>query len=93
MYPGGEQGINQFIKRELTYPEEALKDSIEGRVIVRYVVENDGSVGEIEVIQSVHPLLDEEAKRVVKAMQKWKPAIQRGKPVKSAYLQAFNFHL
>ena len=56
MYPGGEQGINQYIKRELTYPEEALKDSIEGRVIVRYVVETDGSVGEIEVIQRVHPV-------------------------------------
>ncbi len=93
MYPGGEIGVNEHVKNELKYPEEALSDSIQGRVVVRYVVQTDGNVGEIEVVESVHPLLDEEAMRVIRAMQKWKPGIQRGKPIKAAYLQAFNFNL
>jgi TonB family protein len=93
MYPGGEIGVNEHVKNELKYPEEALSDSIQGRVVVRYVVQTDGNVGEIEVVESVHPLLDEEAKRVIRAMEKWKPGVQRGKPIKAAYLQAFNFNL
>jgi TonB family protein len=93
MYPNGEIGISQHIKQELSYPEKALTDSIQGRVVVKYVVQTDGSVGEIEVVESVHPLLDKEAKRVIRAMEKWKPAIQEGKPIKAAYLQAFNFNL
>jgi len=93
MYSGGEMGINEHIKNELKYPEEALNDSIQGRVVVRYVVQTDGNVGEIEVVESIHPLLDEEAKRVIRAMEKWKPGVQRGKPIKAAYLQAFNFTL
>lgn len=93
MYPGGKEGVDEHIKNELNYPEEALKDSIVGRVLVRYVVQTDGSVGEVEVVEGVHPLLDAEAIRVIEAMDRWKPAIQRGKPTKAAYLQAFNFHL
>lgn len=93
MYPGGKIGIHEHIKQELSYPEEALTDSIQGRVVVKYVVQTDGSVGEIEVVERVHPLLDEEAKRVIRAMEKWKPAIQQGKPVKAAYKQEFNFRL
>jgi TonB family protein len=93
MYPGGEISVNEHVENELKYPEEALSDSIQGRVVVRYVVQTDGNVGEIEVVESVHPLLDEEAKRVIRAMEKWKPGVQRGKPIKAAYLQAFNFNL
>ena len=93
MYPNGEIGINEHIRKELIYPKEALADSIQGRVVVKYVVQTDGSVDEIEVLKSVNPFLDAEAKRVIRTMEKWKPAIQRGKPVKSAYQQVFKFKL
>lgn len=93
MYPGGEMGINEHIKKELKYPKEAMNDSIQGRVVIRYIIQTDGSVSEIEVVVSVHPLLDAEAKRVIGAMKKWKPAIQRGKAIKTAYEQDFYFKL
>ncbi len=93
MYPGGEKGISEHINTELKYPDQALEDSIQGLVILKYVVQTDGSVSEIEVIESVHPLLDAGARRVIQTMTKWKPAIQRGNPVKSAYEQVFNFKL
>ncbi len=93
MYPGGEIGISNYIHRELKYPKSAIRDSIEGVVIVKYVVQTDGRVDEVEIIQSAHPILDEEAKRVIQVMDKWKPAIQGGTAVKLAYEQVFNFKL
>lgn len=93
MYPNGIEGINQYIKETIQYPNEAKSQKVEGKVIVEYVVESDGTIGEIKVIQSVHPLLDEEAKRIIKTMGRWKPAMQKGKPIKVAYQQVFNFML
>lgn len=91
MYPNGEQGVLEHIKNNLIYPEEALKDSIQGQVVIKYLVETSGRVGEIEILQSAHPLLDKEAERIIQTMDKWKPAIQRGKPVKMAFEQVINF--
>lgn len=92
-YPNGEKGITELITNNLKYPEKAIKKKIEGIVTIKYVVQVDGTVGEIEVINSVHPLLDKEAIRVIRLMEKWKPSIQRGKPVKTAYNQDFRFKL
>jgi len=92
-YPNGEKGITELIINNLKYPEKAIKKKIEGIVTIKYVVQVDGTVGEIEVIKSVHPLLDEEAIRVIRLMEKWEPSIQRGKPVKTAYNQDFRFEL
>jgi protein TonB len=93
MYPNGQQGINDHIVNTLHYPKQALQDSIYGRVIVRYVVQLDGSIGEVVVVEKVHPLIDEEAVRVIKLMKKWKPGRQKGVPVKTAYQQPINFKL
>lgn len=92
-YPNGEKGITELIINNLKYPEKAVKKKIEGIVTIKYVVQVDGTVGEIEVTKSVHPLLDNEAIRVIRLMEKWEPSIQRGKAVKTAYNQDFKFEL
>lgn len=93
MYPNGIEGINQHIADNLKYPIEAKRKKIEGRVVVSYIVQQDSTVGEIKVIESANPLLDEEAIRVISIMDKWKPAIKNEKPVKIAYQQIINFKL
>jgi|LSQX01.1.fsa_nt_gb TonB family protein len=92
MYPGGEEGIAEHIRITLEYPEEAKVQGIKGTVIVAYMIEVDGSIGAANVLQSVHALLDEEAIRVIKAMDVWKPAIQRGKPTRMMFQQAITFN-
>lgn len=93
MYPDGIEGIIQHIVNTLKYPRKAQEEKIEGEVIVQYTVDIDGSITNIKVTQSVHDLLDNEAIRVIKQMEKWEPAYQRGKPVKSLYTQLFRFKL
>jgi len=93
MYPNGKEGINQHIMDNLQYPKKAYKKGIQGVVSIRYVVQADGTVDEIKVLKSVHPLIDKEAVRVIMAMDKWLPTIQLGKPVKSAFTQNMNFKI
>lgn len=93
MYPGGKEGIAKDIQKELKYPEKAKQKKIEGKAILRYVVEVDGSIGEVKVLESDNPQFAKEAIRVIKSLKKWKPAIQQGHPVKSAYEQVFHFNL
>lgn len=92
MYPDGEEGIADHIKNILEYPAEAKEKGIKGTVVVSYVIEVDGSIEVANVLQSVHALLDEEAIRVIKAMDVWKPAIQRGKPTRMMFQQAITFN-
>jgi protein TonB len=80
-FPGGEKALMKFIAENLKYPEEALRNNLEGRVMLRFVVSADGSVKRIEVMRSVHPVLDEEAIRVINLLPDWKPGRQNGKPV------------
>lgn len=91
MYPEGEEGIIEHIKSNLNYPYEAKENNIKGTVIIGYLIDIDGSVGEVVVLKSVHPLLDEEAVRVIKLMDKWLPAIQRGSPAKMRLQQSIVF--
>jgi len=91
-YPGGEDGIAEHIRNTLEFPEEASEQGIKGTVVVAYMIEEDGSIAATNVLQSVHPLLDEEAVRVIKAMDVWKPAIQRGKPTRMMFQQAITFN-
>ena len=72
-YPGGKQALLEFLRQNVNYPEHAIKDSIEGRVVVGFVITTDGSITEPKVVRSVHPLLDAEALRVVNLMPKWEP--------------------
>lgn len=92
-YPGGEKALRSFISREIVYPESAARAGIQGRVYVSFVVQPDGSIDEVRVARSVHPLLDAEAVRVVKKMTGWKPGRQKGKPVKVKFTVPINFSL
>ena len=77
--------LNTFIIDNLRYPADAVASKIQGKVYLRFVVDESGTVGDITVTKSASPMLTEEAVRVVKSMPKWKPGMQNGNPV-SVYL-------
>ena len=81
-YPGGQIAMLQYLMKNIKYPEQAMKEGIQGRVTVRFIVEKDGSISDVKPVLSVHPLLNKEAVRVVKSMPKWTPGKQNGKPVR-----------
>ena len=93
VFPGGEQAMMKFVAENINYPQEAKDKEIAGRVFVSFVVEKDGSVDEVKVMRGIGGGCDEEVVRVVKAMPKWKPGKQDGKPVRVNYMMPFNFKL
>ena len=94
VFAGGDQGIINFIAQNTTYPEKAKENKITGKVIVRFVVEKDGTVAGAEVMKSVDPLLDAEALRVVSSLPKFeKPGIKDGKAVSVYYMIPISFAL
>lgn len=92
-FPGGTNALNTFILSNLKYPVWAQEKGIQGRVVVKFIVEKDGSISNVEVDQSVSPSLDNEAMRVVKAMPKWIPGQINGKAVKVECSHPFVFRL
>jgi TonB family protein len=93
-FPGGMQGLGQFLSSNLRYPPTAQKASAEGKVFVSFIVCTDGTLCDYEVLKSVHPDLDKEAVRVVKRMSgKWIPGFQRGRKVRVKYNLPINFSL
>ena len=92
-FPGGVQGLLNYMRATIKYPDQARKDTIQGRVLVTFVINKDGSIVEPEVVKSAHPLLDDEALRMVKEMPAWKPGEQNGKPVRVKYTIPVNFRL
>ncbi len=84
-FPGGDRALLDFLKSNLVYPKAARDSSIQGRVIVLFTVEKDGSITDVEVVRGVHPALDEEAVRVVSMMPKWKPGTQMGDIVRTKF--------
>ena len=84
-YPGGMQAMIEFLQTNMKYPEDAAKQKVEGRVMVQFVVETDGSVTDVHVAKQVFPSLDAEAIRVVQAMPKWTPGKEKGKVVRVKY--------
>lgn len=92
-YPGGNQALMKYLGESIKYPIIAQENGIQGRVICQFVVNKDGSIVDVEVVRSVDPSLDKEAVRVVKAMPKWKPGQQRGKPVRVKYTLPVVFRL
>ena len=84
-YPGGMQAMIEFLQTNMKYPEDAAKQKVEGRVMVQFVVETDGSVSDVHVAKQVFPSLDAEAIRVVQAMPKWMPGKEKGKVVRVKY--------
>lgn len=77
--------LNQWLSENIRYPDEALKDSITGRVIIKFVVTTKGKVEEPKIVKSAGKLLDEETIRVISMMPDWEPAKLDGRPVKSYF--------
>lgn len=78
-YPGGMVEFMKWLTKTLKYPEEALKRKIEGKVMISFIVDKDGSLSDIKVVKPANPLLDAEALRVARMMPKWKPGTDNGK--------------
>lgn len=92
-YPGDMTECYMFVARQMHYPEEAEEKGIEGRVLIRFVVEEDGRLTNFEVVESPDPLLSDEALRVLKQMPKWIPAKNKGKDVRCRYSMPVMFRL
>lgn len=93
MYPGGMQELMKFIQTNIKYPKEAQERGIQGRVIVQFVVNKDGSICEEVVVRSVDPQLDAEAIRIVRNMPNWTPGKQKGEPVRVRFTLPVSFKL
>lgn len=92
-FPGGQEAFLQFLKENVHYPEDAVKEGKEGRAICQFVVWKDGTIRNIEVVRSAgDERFDQEALRVLKSMPVWKPGKQRGRYVSVKYVVPFNFH-
>lgn len=87
------KSLPTYIAERLKYPEEAKKQKIEGKVFVSFVIDTTGQVTNVKVMRGVHPLLDAEAIRVVKALPRWEPAKQRGKKVRISYVVPVQFSM
>ena len=92
-FPGGEEARLKWLRENLEYPQQAVADEIQGLVQVGFVVEKDGSITNVKVVQSAHSTLDREAVRLVKAMPKWIPGKQNGNTVRAYFTQPIRFVL
>ena len=92
-FSGGMKALMDYLSTNISYPKEAHKKEIQGRVLVRFVVEKEGSISNAEVVKSVDPLLDAEALRVISSMPNWIPGKQNGKAVRVKYTIPITFNL
>ena len=92
-YPGGNGALQKWLASNITYPAAAAENGVEGRVIVAFVVEPDGSVSDVRIARGVDPSLDREALSVVKRMPKWIPGMQNGSPVRVKFNVPVTFKL
>lgn len=90
---GGMEALYTFLSENIRYPYLAMESGIQGRVYVTFVVEKDGSITDVKVVRGIGGGCDEEAVRVVKALPKWNPGKQRGRPVRVLYSVPVNFTL
>ena len=92
-FPDGQAALLRYIYQNIHYPPEALKQRIHGRVIYSFIINEDGSVSDITLVQGVYIFLDEEVLRVIRSMPLWKPAMKDGKAVKTKYVMPVVFRL
>ena len=92
-FPGGQAELLKFVAKSIKYPTEAQRRGAQGRVIVKFVVETNGSISNIHVVKGIDPLLDAEAIRVCTTMPTWAPARQEGKAVRCYYTIPVTFRL
>lgn len=92
-FPGGMEALLAYLSKNIKYPAVAQENNIQGRVIINFTVNKDGSIVDPEVKKSLDPSCDKEAMRVIKAMPKWTPGRQRGKAVRVRYTVPVLFRL
>ena len=94
-FPGGQYALFKFISKNLNYPKDAKKKGIQGKVMVQFIVEKDGTIGNIRIYKGISPELDKEAIRVfsLPTMPKWKPGTSDGEPVRVRYSVPITFKL
>ena len=92
-FPGGQGVLMKYLAANIKYPASAVKAKKQGRVLVTFVIQKDGSVTNARIARSVDPELDAEALRIVKAMPNWTPGTQDGKPVNVKYIIPVKFSL
>lgn len=90
---GGGAGLMNFLSKNIEYPTVCKESGIQGKVIVSFVIDKDGSATDFRIVKSVNKYLDEEALRVLRKMPKWKPGKQKGVPVRVRYSVPINFKL
>lgn len=86
-FQGGESALKEYIIQQTKYPIKAVKDSISGRVILRFAIQPDGSISDISIVWGIRQDLDQECKRVITNMPKWKPGLQPIRHIKGYYYE------
>ena len=92
-FVGGYDAMQKIIYDNIQYPQEALDKKIQGKVILSFIVEKDGSIGEVKILKDIGYGCGDEAVRIIKSMPKWKPAKQRGKAVRQQFTLPVIFEL
>ncbi|MDF2433068.1 MAG: periplasmic protein TonB [Mucilaginibacter sp.] len=92
-FPGGVEAFYKYLGKSIRYPAVARENGTQGRVIVSFVCERDGSLTDIKVVRGIGDGCDEEAVRVLRSSPHWKPGIQNGRPVRVAYSVPISFTL
>lgn len=92
-YPGGQDSMKSFVAKNVKYPPKAIKNEIQGKVFVGFIIDESGNVTNAKIIRSVDIDLDKEALRVVNMMEKWTPGKEKGKIVKVKYTLPISFAL
>ncbi|HEX3386474.1 MAG TPA: energy transducer TonB [Mucilaginibacter sp.] len=93
MFPGGFEALYKYLTQNIHYPASAVKDKIEGKVFLTFVVEKDGSLTDIKVVRGVSADIDTEALRVLKESPKWQPGTQNSRPVRVQFTVPISFLL
>ncbi len=91
VFPGGEHALLAYVAQHLKYPEQAIRDRVQGVVQLRFVVLENGRIGDVQIIKSLEPHCDAEAKRVVKSLPRFIPGKQGGKAVRVWYTIPIRF--
>lgn len=92
-FPGGMVEFMKWLTKNLRYPPSAQSRRVQGKVVVSFIVNKDGTIAEAKVVKSVDPMLDYEAMRVVRMMPKWKPGVQMGSPCRTMFAIPIVFKL
>ena len=92
-FPGGDRALIAYVASHIKYPEQAIRDSVQGVVLLRFVVLEDGRIGKVQIIKSLESHCDAEAKRVVKTLPRFIPGRQGGKAVRVWYTLPIRFQL